>query len=312
LKSCRPDFNRLDPVENDIDVCSEHIPNMRTNAQLLQFRDGGDNLLDVKLSPEEIYPFFRDFTKVFEAIVLLQEKKIAHSDIKLANIVYKRKEGGFDFHVIDFGLSTPMNRVPSDFPMDAPYPPWPYEIKFTDPKFKADEYTFDEFTYIISSYLKQIKILEKDIQTYDYTSMKPAFTILKNLEGDMRTELALLKLDTYSLGVVLLELFTEHVRFVMRGGIMYRVGVDGSFSNPMAYKENSVKEAYTNIEKHVVRPLYELLRGMMNLNFAKRLFAVQALSEYKKLVAEMEKYLTPNALKQVGGVRRNVSRKVHT
>jgi hypothetical protein len=51
---------------------------------------------------------------------------------------------------------------------------------------------------------------------------------------------------------------------------------------------------------------------MMNLNFAKRLFAHQALSEYKKIVVEMEKYLTPNALKQVGGARRNVSRKVRT
>jgi serine/threonine protein kinase len=309
LKTCKPDFKRLDPVENNIQVCEEHIENMEKNAQILQFRDGGENLLKLKLTPEEIAPFFRDFTKVFEAIALLQDKKIVHSDIKQANVVYKRKEGGgFDFYVIDFGLSAALGKIPYDFPTDANYAPWPYEIKFAFPHFIPDNDSFKEFTDMINEYLDDRKILGTNIQSYNYEDLKSIFTILKNLTPNSRMEISHLKLDVYSLGLLLLELFTAHTKFVLRNGILYKMAADGSFGNPLLYME---LEAYKNIERHVVRPFYELIRKMMNLHSGKRLFAQQALSEYKKIVPQMEKYLTAETLKQIGGKRsRAKTRKV--
>ena len=299
LRSCRPDFEKLDPVENDIKVCSEHIEDFRSRGRLLQFRDGGDNLQGIKLGAADLMNFFRDFQTLFEGLVVLEKAKIAHLDIKLANIVCKRTDSGFSFHFIDFGFTVPIEEgVGEELPTTENYPPWPYEIKFTEPEFYTDEYSFERFADVLYKYLEYRKIDSNSIVNLDYNSTKNRFTVLNDLP--LRNSVALSKVDVYSLGLALLELFTKFFCIVYRGGRadILKNGYYNLLSDGVVPDLNWLK----GVEKDIGRRMNFLIRGMMNINYSQRFTATQSLALYKLIIPKIEMHLTTEKVRENLGV----------
>lgn len=242
---------------------------------LVQMKDGGVSIYDYmhKTHPArtksltDAKKFILGMKNLFEGLVDFDENEFVHFDIKSQNIVVK--EENMRFNYIDFGLSTTRDNILEEFGfmLTAGYYALPFDIIFT----KHSNYrllkdaTEDHLKDIaFTSYLKQLMnktytkgympiFDEKYIanseslfkQTYDNDD------ILKLIHNEMNTNSKSIvideiyrKLDVFSLGVVLVELFK------------FFTGKKYNINNPASDLDKFFKDLHALIQK-MTHPFYK-------------------------------------------------------
>ena len=304
---CKPDIQRLDPIEDDVEKCNIFgsdrdaiIKEIQNNSFLLKYKDGGANLDDIILKPEEFIPFFRDLVQVLEGLFLMHTNNFHHLDIKRGNIVHKKiSKRSYSFHYIDFGLS-----LVGDIPisqnsfLNNNYFAWPFETRFVHPLFESKQITNGELTEF---YGKEAALYCQDL--YPTEVFKDVngtalgnVTLYKTLYNAIfdNPNYILRKTDIYSLGRVLSELYSLQFGHKMHYGTIFARKPSDIRNWTSISKLGSAElvQWHTDVARDLSTPFFNLIKEMMNINMTARINAEKALSIYKSLIPMFEKYCT--------------------
>lgn len=158
------------------------------NLQIL-YKDGGMDLYDYinDESPTKFMTIMNNIKYMLRGLEIMAQNKLVHQDIKLENLVFNGKK----LYLIDFGLMTSFAKVykNKEF-LKYDYLPFP-------PEYKYEAFGAGKFKDIFMSHLKTHRI----------------FRLLKKIYPDYMDDLNAIdstnaaKIDIYSLGIVLLQLY---------------------------------------------------------------------------------------------------------
>jgi len=304
-KLCKPDIQRLDPIEDDVEKCDifgsdrdSIIKEIQNNSFLLKYKDGGANLDDIILKPEEYIPFFHDLVQLLEGLFLMHTNNFHHLDIKRGNIVHKKiSKRSYSFHYIDFGLST-LGDIPitQKSLFDKNYFAWPFETRFVDPLFESKQITNGAIT---DFYGEKAALYSQDL--YPSEVFKDVngtalgnVTLYKTLYNAIfdNPNYILRKTDIYSLGRVLSELYSLQFGHKMHYGTIFaRKPTDvRNWTSISKLGSAELVQWHTDLARDLSVPFFDLVKEMMNINMTMRINAERALSIYKSLLPMFEKY----------------------
>ena len=228
-------------------------------SQIL-YKDGGQNFKQVmntiKGSPRIFIKVMKMFKPVLQGLVQMQAYGYVHQDIKPQNMLLKNKK----IYLIDFGLINSANNIYSEeqryiLQYDYPYYPpeyklWVYNNSFTN--FHNKVLRNYQFTIIING--KSYNLMD--------TMKKMGIDIkkeLKELFALQKKAMQVGKIDVFSLGVVILELYI--------------------WSGLYDEKFDKSSKAYAINEE-----LRKFITSMIHLNVAKRANSTTVFARYKALM----------------------------
>lgn len=292
-----------DTPEDEVDSCDK-APDY---THLLMSSDGGTNLHHIKPKYEEYTPFFESLRNLFQGLILMRDRHIAHCDIKPANIVsMKMPDGSFFTRYIDFGLSkdtTALSRVLDFDIFDANYIYWPMETRFYDIHYHN---TPARRNTTISGWYSEIDSSIRDIlpqDSYYNTWAQHRYNgdaleqVLADLNFD-ETELALQKLDIFSVGITLAQVYHRFIPQRMR------VKPDGTLYVELPIKlylttgEDfpRILEWHTQVQNRITNPLSRLIYDMIHIIPARRPTPEAALASYEAILPAMRELFTKQNL----------------
>ena len=235
---------------------------------------GGKDLLNLVVNQEDIYDFFYAFINIFNGLLELHGKNIAHLDVKSSNMVGEKDGHTYQLRLIDFGLSKKTDERPdnSEFyyiykPIN--YPFWSYDLRLLNKElfntYNGADVNVNKFKDEFSKY-KYPKILIKDIDS------NLVRELLKNINDDNKSQI-LLKSDVFSLGLTLYIIWNRVTGYGLNdnGELTYK----GGQANKLQTGDAQIKAA----EK-----VFELVKKMCNPDPFSRLRLEDALTEYTSLV----------------------------
>jgi serine/threonine protein kinase len=179
-KACDVNTENIKP-ENQIEKC----PFTPSNSQLFLMRDAGSSLDRLGLSAEQMLPFVKSFTNLFEGLKLAHSKDIVHHDIKPANVVTMPREDGTGFltRFIDFGIGMDLSNAPTLEEVNSAlrianqlYAYYPFEqiIMYPLTLSKYDKYT-DEKKKEVQEYVKRMYVGNLQLFMKYFPFLKPLF-----------------------------------------------------------------------------------------------------------------------------------------
>jgi hypothetical protein len=150
---CRPDVASI-TAANQISLCrlaknagdpnlarpsrTKFYRNLR-NAKIIEYPDGGTDLLAFRLQSDLVYEYFKGFANLLEGLVALHAAGYAHLDIKRENVVAKvngPNVGGkrtLQMRFIDFGFLSNGTTIYTEFGrsfFQSMYFAWPFDFFF--------------------------------------------------------------------------------------------------------------------------------------------------------------------------------------
>ena len=331
VKICRVNKDVLgkNNPENDVESCSlATFPDELDEARALQYIDGGIDLEKFVVEAYKVLPAFQSLTNLFKGLSVLHKAGVSHNDIKPANIVIKEEEGGtFITRFIDIGFVHKMEngvRAVDELPFDADYYPWPYEMKFSlapirPPTAKSVKDWYGSYTHSMFKYLPHEHLYNEDgskkftLQNADALlaafqkkadSMVPALSANDKLDrvkirqrlwvvATKISELVLSKVDTYSLGNVLMYIYN---RFICHR--LYKGKIEFFIARTKAYHDVDTLEAqgipeesrkwHQEVANKISKPYLQLCLMMMDLDPSKRRALPICTHMYRAIVAKMK------------------------
>lgn len=226
VSNCIVNSRHFQPSDQ-INKCKRHIkPNVQLYSQLM-YKYGGIDLANLyefpKKYPIELDILLRRCFPVFKGLQRMGATKHAHADIKPPNMLIDLTTNPQKVYLIDFGLLTKFKDLKSHFYLhEHRYPYYPPEFRIFDSHRKGIFQTrtilqmcLDNFTYLNS--LSFIRWISKrwpsyslDLQTTIQSFQAISFS---DFVKDFDLEIAP-KLDTYSLGITLLEIIYRYEVFL--------------------------------------------------------------------------------------------------
>ncbi len=339
LKICKVNqslLGRHNP-ENNIWSCKKSFsPHKLYNARAVQYINGGDDFKKLTYFAEDVLPLFRGMVNLFQGLFKLHQDGVSHNDIKPENVVYmKQDDGSFHIRYVDIGF-VQKNNEDITHPFDANYYAWPYEMRFTvNPEMSVTQKSVDDWhtanRHPSLGYLqydhffnpdgsrKLTRVLADEIVENLKTRARQSITPLNTsgtpeekarkkdkYQQEYYTKLAeiiLKKVDTYSLGGVMLYLYTRILQHhIEKGKITFILNWSG--------KEVSVDDLEANhfsresatwhqeVAEKISKPYFKLCLAMMDLDPAQRPQLPIALNTYKKkILPQMAIYFTPENIR---------------
>lgn len=207
----------------------------KKNLKLVKYEDGGQNLAtfigneigSLDTDPAKSAFFLRLFLSMenlFKGLVVMDRHEFCHFDIKLENIVIKPQTDGerFTLKYIDFGMSRNYKEIPSRGVFKNSYFAWPLETMMFVPGIyntiasdSAKDTMLSAFNRSFSAKIANQTIDSRTLDPYTKTVNDPRIfsNYLRDIDGEggpkkdkyeMFQEMTS-KIDTFSLGIVLLE-----------------------------------------------------------------------------------------------------------
>lgn len=246
---------------------------------------GGKDLSELVVNQEDIYDFFYAFINIFNGLLELHGKNIAHLDVKSTNMVGEKDGHTYQLRLIDFGLSKKTDERPDNsefyeyryedekvvYTNPINYPFWSYDLRLLNKELFMNiskdimKDNIEDFEYEFCKY-KYPKILINGI-TPDLVEK-----LLKNINDDNKSEV-LLKSDVFSLGLSLYIIWKRVTGYECNnyGKLTYK----GGQANKLQTGDAQIKAS----EK-----VFELVKKMCNPDPFSRLRLEDALTEYTSLV----------------------------
>ncbi len=311
LDLCTPNLAVLgkNNPENNVGKCKGIFQNISKDSFILQYVDGGSNLLGRKFPIADYVKFFESLQNLFDGLELLHSKKLAHLDIKAENVVTNKVVGGYHTRLIDVGFVTDVRkRYSKTSPFNADYYVWPYEVRFTHPSFRnwqIDKYTVESF-YAAQGY--QMNYCPPEVfKTMNSTFKKDAawYEGLFNKVDSMKTvgeyqSLLLLSADVFSLGRLLSYLYANLVGHYSEYSLILIRDAKTNSNIPLSEIETihgtKIYECQKAIADNVSKPMYALIKRMMELDPYRRITMGEASRAYKVLIPLLREYLKAEIL----------------
>ena len=202
---CKPE----DTFVNNCNV-SGIINLQNEDLRLLIFNHGGERFDNViEKHRINIDKFINGFKNIFFAVKDMSEHGFVHSDIKGDNILIDDK---YNFKLIDFGLSW------TDIPkIQAKHNYWPPEYPLL-----GSEHDNEEYDVIIDFIDKDLKLLNHDEleKLLEQKFSDDFINTLHKLSGEEIFKIIKSKVDLYSIGVMIAELYYTSINSTVLNFIM--------------------------------------------------------------------------------------------
>jgi serine/threonine protein kinase len=241
---------------------------------------GGKDLSELVVNKEDIYDFFNAFINIFNGLLKLHGKNIAHFDVKSSNMVGEKKDNKYELRLIDFGLSkkTDYSLDTSDFyyygykPIN--YPFWSYDLRLLNTKL------FNSICNLTDGALvRDINKFKDEFSKYKYpkiliNGITPDLVkdLLEKINDDNKSQI-LLKSDVFSLGLTLYIIWNRVTGYGLNdnGELTYKGGQANKLQTCDAQIEASEK-------------VFELVKRMCDPDPFRRLTLKDAKNEYELAV----------------------------
>jgi serine/threonine protein kinase len=297
VETCGIDTKKFD--DEELDNCRNFNSTPKNKVPQLVYEDGGYDLVDAS-KKFDFKQIFNGLFFVFKGLLIMEEKKYGHIDIKPANVVFnpvsKRAV------LIDFGLSRGIE------------------------SFYQKEHLFF-FKHIYPYYPPEFCIMA-DFYMYGYNGMqknlKNRITDNTNWQRMVNNIEALLEIDTNNVELVLLldsfkqQSFEELVN-VFKDDIFYdperilnvfsnRIDVFGVGSTIAEVLSKCIKSKKTKIDKDNILfyiNVIKLIHNMTCISPVKRFTPKQAYAEYKQISRSEKNNIMPNSKSKSKSSSRN-------
>lgn len=327
VKICKVNKEVIGPdnPENNVQSCNlAEYPKDLDLARAVQYIDGGIDLEKFVVEAYKVLPIFQSLPNLFLGVYKIHKAGVSHNDIKPGNIVLKEQEDGtFITRLIDIGFVHTMKEGVSDkddMPFQANYYPWSYEMRFSvsplqTPTEKSVRDWYDAYKYEMFKYLPHEHFYNND-GTKKFTvafadsllealinkaenEIPPTvhFKERKQFVERKLSEIVLQKVDTYSLGNVLLYIYNRLIHHRLnKGGIEFYIARTKAYHAVNTLERKGIPEAtrkwHQDVASQISKPYIELCLQMMDLEPAKRRALPISLAIYKKILKKMESYFT--------------------
>jgi serine/threonine protein kinase len=200
------------------EVIEKKLVDQTEGTRILQSRDGGVDLMRLKLHPQTIYPILVSFKGLFEGLIKAHAAGITHNDIKPMNIVTRHLgRGKWKTRMIDLGLAFETNTYPQmteRYAFEDNYPWWGPELRFVNidhvihPAVDVDEWNrfgmeMELPTAVIYRNVEGVYVPVVGVKYYQ--KLREA---LRRMSINDRNRFLFTKSDVYGLGMVFLYMFS--------------------------------------------------------------------------------------------------------
>lgn len=293
-----------------------NISSNLSNAKLVEYPDGGQDLEKFRPNVNNLYAYFKGFKTLLEGLVKLHAAGYAHLDIKAANVVAKRgpmsATGNQDIEMrfIDFGFLCNAETFPTTLTPGqrlSAYVLWPHDIYFTlgcphNDLFVRLRVTYDQFLQKYSTNMRNFmrfttfsqipESIINEIQALTFPKVQALYQKYANLSSDETERLKVLlpKIDIFMLGILL---SAQYSRLVLQYED-YTGDIDLVQPYPLTPAQRGW---FGSLANQISQPLFTLVKKMMDIDFTKRISAADALAEFIPILAKMEtKFSEANVL----------------
>ena len=200
------------------EIIENKLVDQTEGTRILQSRNGGVDLMNLKLNPQTIYPILVSFKGLFEGMIKAHAAGITHNDIKPMNIVIRHLgRGKWKTRFIDLGIAFETNTYPSmadQFAFEHNYPWWGPELRFVNidhvihPAVDVEEWNrfgleMDLPTAVIYRNVEGVYVPVVGVKYYQ--KLRDA---LRRMSVNERNRFLFTKSDVYGLGMVFLYMFS--------------------------------------------------------------------------------------------------------
>ena len=331
VKICKVNEALIGPdnPENNVQSCNlANYPDDLNEARAVQYIDGGIDLEKFVVEAYKVLPIFQSLPNLFIGLHKLHKAGVSHNDIKPGNIVLKEHEGPiFVTRFIDIGFVHTMSEGISDdddLPFTANYYPWSYDMRFSVSPIKKpteksvrdwyEAYKYDMFNYIPHEHLYNSNgskkytvamadsILETLLNKAENQVPEVIETKARNkLVQKKISELVLQKVDTYSLGNVLLYMYNRliHHRLYM-GKVEFHIARTSAYHDVDTLESVGIPQAtrkwHQEVATKISKPYIQMCLQMLELDPAKRRPLPITLVTYRQLLTKMKDFFTKDQI----------------
>lgn len=319
--------------ENDVQSCPlGRFPRDLDQARAVQYIDGGIDFEKFQVEAYKVLPVFESLPNLFLGLYKIHKAGVSHNDIKPSNMVVKENEDGtFTSRYIDIGFVHTMKdgvKHGEDLPFNADYYPWPYEMRFSirplqhpSEKTIRDWYTVyrhQMFKYLPHEHLYNsdgskkytIRLASAIFQAIALKATRAIPSLSKEnatntekikerseLVHKKMSELILQKVDTYSLGNVLLYVYDRMIHHRLNNGVVeFEIARTRAYHDVDTLEAQGIPEAtrkwHQDVAKEITKPYVELCLQMMSLDPKDRRALPISLVIYRQLLKKMKTWFT--------------------
>lgn len=235
---------------------------------------------------------------------------MAHCDIKPPNIVsLKQPDGTFLTRYIDFGLTVPDTTTinPADCGVySSVYPYWPLEACLVDPYYPLVlQAKVSQREYRVEKWYKTMEYMYESLPQSSYWDVNKAtkfdqsnFKDLINGINEKDTKTMFEKLDTFSLGITLGEVYARLIKHRM-GMTATKQFIAEIKLNPASVDAELMKNVivwHQQVEAEITNPLAKLIYEMIHFLPLRRPTPGNAKTMYQSILPSMKRHFTKRGI----------------
>jgi serine/threonine protein kinase len=304
--------------EDKIDKC----PNLTTSdvnnkyTKLLLSLNGGQNLGKIVVKFDDWIAFFESLVNLFDGLELAHSNNLVHCDIKPYNIVSLRNvDGTFHTRYIDFGLSLKTTSVsPSSLQLfrNHKYYIWPAYITFFS-FYSGTVFSDRDYDDVMTNFYFGVQRVKNTIaQPSYYTSdgsEKFGGNSLKTVIQTLQLSsipLALKKLDIFSLGITLAEVYSRFIPHIVKTTSTgeYYAELPIKLNLVASTKFDTAIQWHLDVQNQISIPLAKLIYKMIHIQPSRSPTIVEAKTEFEAILPAIrtlfKKEFLFNSLKATG------------
>lgn len=303
-ESCLLDTSYVQETNQPSHCRGLNVRNASKGYHLLLSENGGVNLGQFVPKSDEWANFLMSLLNLFEGLAVAHSNNIAHFDIKPYNIVtLKQSDGSFKTRFIDFGISSYIDRInPTTQGLIANnYLWWPFEARFYNPAYKHiwavsdKEKIIKEWYALMLHNKRHLPLHSYWTETGDRFKAKGFDVVIERLNLQ-DTRKAMAKLDIFSLGVTLSEVYFNLTKHSQKwsnkdNGSYMTTSLTVGFGST-GYSCDEKMQWHNEVQKRISGPIGALVYAMTHISPDRRPTAAEAKVAYSNIIPDIKKLFT--------------------